>query len=97
MRFVAGVLWILAGLVHQTWSEVCDVTDYHPVCAFRNYLRTFFSDCLMQLENYGLVDGKCMSLGLSRPQLKLFIFAAPGWVMVHDGPCPSQKIDINEY
>lgn len=69
---------LMAGLVQGVSTELCDVTVYHPVCGYRGYMRTFFSDCLMQLENYGLVDD-------------------PGFVKVQDGPCPSHKIDINEY
>lgn len=67
-----------ASTIKSEEKDNCDVTIYHPVCAFRNHLKTFFSDCMIKLANYVLVD-------------------APGWLKVSDGPCPSQKIDINEY
>lgn len=51
------ILFVLGVLTGRIACGDCDVTVYHPVCGYRGYLRTFFSDCLMQLENYGLVDG----------------------------------------
>lgn len=39
-------------------AEVCDVSVYHPVCGYRGCLRTFFSECIMEMENLGHVDGE---------------------------------------